>query len=111
MIPTTIPELLLLCGILVGGGILYFVGNAIFGFQQLGGKRLISFVVGCLSTAFGGGILLLGHTEANSIDFGTIALLALGIAFLVLGLYCGFVSFFGSNKTVEKVFEGILRPF
>jgi hypothetical protein len=111
MTPTSFPEFLLYCGIVAGGGFLYFLGNLIFGFQQLGGKRLISFTAGSISLFFGVGIVLLAFHEAKTIDFGTIALIGLGIAFLLLGGYCVIVSFFGTNRTIEKVFEGILRPF
>jgi hypothetical protein len=96
--------ILLYAGVVLGGGLLYFVGNLIFGFQRHGGKRLIIFVVGAVAT-LGSGALTVALAKAGELSaFGLICLTILG----GLGLYALWVSFFASPQKLKKVFDELL---
>jgi hypothetical protein len=111
MTPTNLTEFGFYLAILAAGGFLYFVGNLIFGFQNSGGKRLITFVCGAIGGLFSYGICWLAYREFNSIDWQTACLLAIGVFFGIFSIYSIFMSFFGSREKIDKIFEGITNCF
>jgi hypothetical protein len=111
MTPTNLSELGIYLAIIAFGGILYFVGNLIFGFQNSGGKRLITFICGAIGGLFSYGIFFLLFKELHSIDWQTILLLGIGIFFAAFSIYSIFMSIFGSEEKIAKIFDGITNCF
>lgn len=108
MITEFLMTILLYAGVVLGGALLYFVGNLIFGFQRHGGKRLIIFVVGAIAT-LGGGALAVGLTRASDLSgFGVVGLTFLAAVFGGFGLYALWVSFFASPQMLNKLFDQLL---
>jgi ABC-type antimicrobial peptide transport system permease subunit len=100
--------ILLYAGVALGGALLYFVGNLLFGFQRCGGKRLVIFVVGAISTT-GGGALVVGMTKFDEpLGFGAVCLLVLAIVMGTFGLYALWMSFFAPPHKLNKLFDKLL---
>jgi hypothetical protein len=100
--------ILLYAGVVLGGALLYFVGNLVFGFQRHGGKRLIIFVVGAVATLGGGALAVAISKSGEPLGFGVVCLIMFALAIAGLGLYALWVSFFASPQKLKKVFDELL---
>jgi hypothetical protein len=105
VIPSTLAEWGFWLAVLAAGYALYVLGNRFFG-HECGGKRLVIFGVG---VGFCVGAYLLANHLSKSAEppvAGAIVCLTMG----AIGIPLIFVSF-ASQRTVEKVFEAVLRAF
>jgi hypothetical protein len=100
--------ILVYAGVLLGGALLYFVGNLVFGFQRHGGKRLIIFVVGAVATLGGGALTVVITKSGEPLGFGAVCLTLITIAIAGFGLYALLMSFFASPQKLNKLFDEIL---
>jgi hypothetical protein len=108
MITEFFVTILLYAGVVLGGALLYFVGNLIFGFQRHGGKRLIIFVVGAVAT-LGGGALAVAITKSGEpLGFGVVCLTLFAIAIAGFGLYALWMIFFAPPHKLNKLFDKLL---
>jgi hypothetical protein len=110
MTPPSLPEFLLYCGIIAGGGVLVFIIQRFFGFRELWGKRLLTFAAGSMSFVYGGVIAIVFQNTLGAY-IGAILPDVIVVALLLLGLYLVPLSFFGANQTIEKVFKDIVGRF
>jgi hypothetical protein len=108
MITEFFVTILLYAAVLLGGALLYFVGNLIFGFQRSGGKRLIVFVVGAVAT-LGAGALTVAITKSGEPSgFGAVCLALFAIVIAGFGLYALWMSFFASPQKLNRLFDELL---
>jgi ABC-type antimicrobial peptide transport system permease subunit len=108
MIAEFFMRMLLYAGLALGGALLYFVGNLAFGFQRHGGKRLIIFVVGAITTLGSGALVVAITKPAEPLEFGDILLILLAVALGIFGLYALWMSFFASAQKLSKFFDELL---
>ncbi len=106
--PTSIPELIIYLGVLVGIGGLYLVGNAVFGFQREGGRRLVIFCFGAPCFLLSTGIVYHILCDLGVIDMNAVFGLLLCIPSSFLGAYMAYLSIFGSGESIRKVFSDFL---
>jgi ABC-type antimicrobial peptide transport system permease subunit len=100
--------ILLYAGVILGGALLYFLGNLIFRFQRTGGKRLIIFVVGAVAT-LGGGALAVAITKIDEpLGFSAVCLLVLAVVMGIFGLNALWMSFFAPPHKLTKLFDKLL---
>lgn len=85
---------------------LYFSARFAFGYNQLMGKRFISFAAGLISFAFGG-IIAMFVWDGVRANMAVLPFCALPVSLLLLGLYVVPASIFVSNQRIEKLFKDI----
>jgi hypothetical protein len=108
MLAKILVTILLYAGVLLGGALLYFVGNLVFGFQRHGRKRLIIFVVGAVAT-LGGGALTVAITKSGEpLGFGGVCLTLFAIVIAGFGLCALWMSFFAPPQKLNKLFDEML---
>jgi hypothetical protein len=108
MVPTSLKELFFFAIILSAGGLLYFLGNWLFGAANNGGKRLLLFIIGVLVSAMGGGVCVGFVMYEAHWTLSVVLALIFGSAFLFFGLYLINMSFFASRDGIAKLFDQVI---
>lgn len=102
-------EILIVAAILLSGGLIYFLGNLIFGFQRSGGKRLIVFIFGAVCVLGSIAAFVTSCKWADPKDISSIFLVLLAAGLGTFGLYVTWKSFFASSEVIDKLFDRILE--
>lgn len=95
---------LIIVGVIVIAFVIYLLGNLAIGIEHYGGFRSVSFAIGMLLSTLGGCLI---HARPEGwIIFG-------GITVALFGVYMILLSFFASNRKIEKIIMSIAKgiPF